>query len=79
MDVMKFFEMWETYTIALSEAERGRLINVLVQKAHEAKNGDASSDDNESLYSTRLIGREKAVLPVFTNAIFGKTTNERIV
>ena len=76
MDVMKFFEVWETYTIALSESERGRLINVLVQKAHEAKN-EETDNDKESMYSTRLLGREKAVLPVLCNAIFGKTTDGR--
>ena len=79
MDVMKFFDLWETYTIALSEAERGRLINGLVQKAHEAKNEETDSDDSVRLYSTRLIGREKAVLPVLCDAIFGKTTTERTV
>lgn len=69
MEVAKFFEIWEKTTIALSDAECGRLIRALVEKSHKAKNDSATMPKV-------LIGREKAVYPFLCAEVIEKTANE---
>lgn len=66
MDVVQFFNLWETATIALSDAERGRLITALVATSH-----------NEGTDAI-MTGREKNAFP-YLKTIIEKATNERNV
>ena len=66
MDVVQFFNLWESVTIALSEAEKGRLITALVAESHD--------EDVRSI----MTGREKNAFP-YLQTIIEKATNERNV
>lgn len=66
MDVVQFFNLWETVTIALSDAERGRLITALVAMSH-----------HEDVHDI-MTGREKNAFP-YLQTIIEKATNERAV
>ena len=74
MDAVKFFEIWKTMTIALSDAEKGRLIDALAMTNQTAKTDEADGE-----FPKPIIGREKTVYPYLKDALTGKTTYERIV
>ena len=77
MDVMKFFDLWEASTITLSDSEKARLINALIDFAHNAKNKEMS--DELAKTDVHLFGRESQAFKFLCKAISEKSTYERTV
>lgn len=71
MDVGQFFDIWEKTTIALSDAECGRLLKALVAYNQKAEN-------KTTTVPNIMNGREKLVYPYFCS-LLEKATKERTV